>query len=347
MQLPGTSVEGWLVVDTVAGGLCFGGTRFTPTVTRGEVAQLARCMTWKLRAHGLPVGGCKAGLRIDPADPRLPEALDAFADAIAGELTTRAIIGKDMGATNAMIDAIYARVGVPQLHLVPGAPDRLRDLTGYRPHMTGLGVTFATTAVLGDDLGGCDVLIQGFGAVGAGSAVRLTERGARVVGVSDAQGALHHGGGLPVARLLEIVDGGVIDRDRIDFPCTLEERDALLERDGDVLVLGAGSNCVGAEPASRIRSRLVVEGANFGLTSDARPVLHGRGVLVLPDILANSSSAAMVARQLAAGGKLSEGELWGAIERSIRDGTAEAVARGRAEGRTPREAWLASLDEAA
>ncbi len=328
-------VRGWLVVDTLRDGLSFGGTRFSPTVTADEVAELARCMTWKLHAHGLPVGGAKAGLAVDPDDPDLPRKLRVFAEGLREPLTTCAVIGKDLGATNAMLDAIYAALGVPQLHLVQrrhaASPGRLRDLAGYRRAMTGQGLAWAARALLGaDSLQGARVAIQGAGVVGRGAALRLGELGARTVAISDVAGTMRASAGL--------------DPDAPHAP-TLP-RDAALAEPVDLLVLAAGSHVVDATLAWTIQAPVVVEGANFGLTPGARAALRERGVTVLPDVLANSAAAAMTARQLAAGGALGDAALWDGIEQAI-DGRVRACMRwcGR-HGGTLRDASLALAADA-
>lgn len=328
-------VQGWLVVDTLRDGLSFGGTRFSPTVDAAEVAELARCMTWKLHAHGLPVGGAKAGLRVAPDDPDLDRKLRVFADGLREPLMTCAVIGKDLGATNAMLDAIYAALGVPQLHLVQarraGCPPRLRDLPGYRRAMTGQGLAWATRALVGaDELRGARVAVQGAGVVGRGAKLRLGELGAVTVALSDVDGTTWGPDGLaPDAPLAHTAP-----------------RDALLAAEVDVLVLAAGSHVVDADLAAGIRAPLVVEGANFGLTPRARAVLAGRGVTVLPDILANSAAAAMTARQLAAAGGLDDDTLWAAIQTAIESRVEACAARVAARGGTLRAASLALSSDA-
>ena len=350
---PVEDVAGWLVIDTLADGLAFGGFRFTPTVTRSEVERLARCMTWKLAGHGLPVGGAKAGLRCDPTGEGLARKLRVFAEHTGEALRGRVMVGKDMGASDAILDALYHAVGVPQLGLVqrraPGAavPDRLRDLTGYRRHMTGLGVAWAAEAALGGAVQGARVAIQGFGLVGAGAAVRLRDLGAVVVAVSDAAGAVAHADGLDVAELLAATEGRkTVDRAALRGRFEARGRDSLFDIDADVLVLAAASHSVDAPLAAQIAAPLVVEGSNFGLTDEARTELHRRGRVVIPDLIASSSSAAMVARQMAARNTLGEAALWRDIRAAIAQETRESLAAALRSGADVRTAYLGRLADA-
>lgn len=345
---PDEGVLGWLVVDTLRDGLAFGGTRFAPDLTQAEVTSLARCMTWKLAAHGLPTGGAKAGLAVDPADPDLPRKLAVFADGLREPLTHCAVIGKDLGATNEMLDAIYRRLGLAQLHLVrsrtPACPPRLRDLPGYRTAMTGQGIAWATRALLGPAaLTGARVAIQGAGVVGIGAARRLEELGATTVAISDAAGGRLASGGVRWTDLADAAPQGRLGR----LPGATEAaREAVLHAPCDILVLAARSHSVDARLSAGIQARTVVEGANFGLTEDARVALHARGVTVLPDVLANSAAAAMTTRQLAGGGQLDDTSLWTAIEGAITRAVHSARGRVRAVGGTLRAASLHAAEAA-
>lgn len=320
------AVTGWLVIDTSVDGLSFGGFRMTPTVTRAETVELARCMTWKLAGHGLPVGGAKAALQVDPRSPETPARLALFAERCTEALTSRVIVGKDMGATDALIDGLYASLGVRQLHVVTqlrrGAkiPDRLRDLPGYRRHMTGLGVGWAARAAAGGDLAGARVAIQGWGVVGRGSARRLGDLGADVIAACD-------------------VDG-MVDVDEPGAPERHGEPGDVFSAHADILILAASSWSVDVAASERIRAGVVVEGANFGLTDEARASLHRRGVLVVPDVIASSSSAGMAGLQLASGGTLHTGDMWSSIEASIDADTRAAMDASSSDGGDLRAAHL-------
>jgi len=318
VECPKWGLLGWVSVASETRGLAFGGTRVSGDVTAEEVEALSWNMHRKLLPVGLPTGGAKAGLRVDPQDPLLLEKARAFGERARTLLTTSVVLGKDMGATNQVMEAIYAGAGVPQLFLAKArgdsCPDRMGDLAGYRPHMTGLGVAWAARAARRGEMEGARVLVQGWGVVGRGSAVRLEEMGARVVGHSD-------------------VDGARVGEQSL-------ERDALLGLEADVLILAAGTGSVGAALAETVSAHLVVEGANLALTADARKLLYERGVEVVPDCIASCSSASLVASQLATGNSGHPGEIWARIEAGIETSVREARALGVQEDIPLREAFL-------
>jgi glutamate dehydrogenase (NAD(P)+) len=351
---PDLDVTGYVCLSSLRGGVAFGGCRFDRSVTRDDVVELARCMSAKLAGHGLPCGGAKGGLRVDPRRADIRAVVQRFAERAAPLLTSSVVLGKDLGASNELLDHLYGCLGIPQMHLVQrlpgggGVPDRLRDLQGYVPHMTGLGVAWATRAAVGRDLDGLRILIQGAGAVGMGAAVRLSAMGARVVGICDIETAVIRPGGFEIPALARAVTGGRLDASDPALGCdeVIAPRDMLV-RDADVLVLAAASNSVDLACASQIRAGVVVEGANFGLVAGGHDVLTRRGALAIPDVIASSSSAAMVAHQIAARNAMPPDALWARIESSIDRSVRQATAIARRERTSVRDAYLTAIVPAA
>lgn len=328
-----TGFEAYLVVNPTDRELSFGGTRIDTCVTRAMVVDLADNMSLKLAGHGSPVGGAKAGLRASPDDPRLTQFLDLFAAECSELLSSTTILGKDMGAKQWMLDEIYASLNMAQLALAQrrcgGAtcPDRLGELVGYIENMTGKGVFWAIEQALAGDLQGARVLIQGFGVVGSGVATHLHRAGAVIVGASDHDKAVLDPRGIGLDALLAAKDeNGLIAPEKLPGSCSVIDRDELLLHDADVLVLAAGSYLVDGGAAARIRAPLVVEAANMALLPAARDTLHANAVRVVPDVVANSASAAMVGHQIAAGNALDPRALWADIEANIKHST-DAVER--------------------
>ena len=340
-----TGICGWLAVDSVANGMAFGGMRVSTSTSKEEVVELARSMTLKLSIHGSPVGGAKGGICIDPSDPRLEGVLHRYATAMSEPLSSVVTLGKDMGTTNATLDRLYRGLGVPQLHLIAGesVPDKLRDLTGYRSHMTGLGVAWATSTFMGASIAGATCVIQGFGAVGVGAAVRLNEFGANIIGLSDHRYGWSFSEAVSTSEIELMASTGRVRPERVDNQAKRIPRDDLFTLPSDVLILAAKSNSVSAEQAKHISAKVVIEGSNFGLTKGARKVLLRRGVVVVPDVIASSSSASMVARQLTSRNSRPNDELWAEIERSIREATRVYSARARVEGTSIRTALISDL----
>ena len=351
---PDLDFTGYVCLSSLRGGVAFGGCRVDRSVTRDDVLELARCMSAKLAGHGLPCGGAKGGLRVDPRRADIGAVIQRFAERAAPLLTSRVVLGKDLGASTELLDQLYAALGIAQMHLVQrlpggaGVPDRLRDLGGYVPHMTGLGVAWATRAAIGRDLGGLRVLIQGAGAVGMGTAVRLSAMGARIVGIGDVEAAAIKRDGFAIADLARAVTGGRLDTTDPGLGCdeVIAPRE-LLVRDADVLVLAAASNSVDLACASQIRAGVVVEGANFGLVAGGHDLLTRRGALAIPDVIASSASAAMVAHQIAARNAVPADALWARIEASIDRSVRQAMAIAQRTRTSVRDAYLAEIVPAA
>ncbi len=343
-------IRGFLVVDGSSRALSFGGMRVDPSVTRELVVELAENMSLKLAGHGSPVGGAKAGICASPADPRLKDFLGRFAQRCRDLLTRTTILGKDMGAKQWMLDEIYASLGIPQLEVARrtlqgrGCPQRIRDLCGYIKHMTGIGVFWSIEQALGGSVRGARVLIQGFGVVGSGVAWHLVRAGAHLVGVSDHEKAIL---GLESTDLEVLMAArtasGVLVAEHLPTSCKVVARDKLLEQPSDVLVLAASSNVVDSYLASRIQAPLVIEGANLALQPEARSALWDMGTRVVPDVVANSASAALVGHQLASGNSLDPEALWDEIESNIRRSTDAADDASRKLGVDPKRAfqWIA------
>jgi glutamate dehydrogenase (NAD(P)+) len=312
---------GWVVVDSVSNDLSFGGCRMKPDVTLPEVRELAQAMTWKLFCHGQPTGGAKAGIRIDPQQDDALALMEHFGREVSDVLSTRVVLGKDMGATDALMEHLYASAGVSQLApLGPMDLSWLREFRGYRRHMTGLGISMATSEALGAErLDGLRVGIQGAGVVGVGAAVRLSGLGASIVAMSDAHRCIRWDNGVSVAELEEKA-GSTRDLSAM-AGSAIGSREALFEQHADVIVLAASSYSVSSENVEAISAPLVVEGANMAFQVGGRALAFERGLMVVPDVIASSSSAGMVCSQLARKGAWEDGVLW---ER-LRTGISEAV----------------------
>ena len=307
-------------------GLAFGGTRFSPESSIGEVQELAQCMDVKLRPYRTGIGGAKAGFFCSPEHPGLPRLMAVAADAWRPILKSRVVLGKDMGATNARMEEFYRCVGFSQLAPVdrPGMPQWLRDFPGYRSHMTGQGVCWALSEAASDRLQGLTVAIQGAGAVGVGAGVRLIREGALVWAMSDETACFTFRHPLTEQELLRLVGDGRIHASSSIVKAQMP-RESLFSQGVDALVLAANSYSVGEKEASAIAAPWVVEGSNFGLTDSARELLDQRKKIVLPDVIASSASAAMVAIQLEASGEGDPEELWQRVEQCIRVQTREGL----------------------
>jgi glutamate dehydrogenase (NAD(P)+) len=289
---------GYRVQHNGARGPYKGGTRYHPTADLDEVRALASLMTWKTALVDIPFGGAKGGIQVDPTGMSMSE-LERMSRTYFGQIAhiigpTRDIPAPDVN-TNAQVMSWfmdeYGRRKGHTTQIVTGKPVALGGSEG-REAATGRGVVFVMDqAVTNLDLGSpaqLSVAIQGFGNVGSWAARIANERGYRVVAVSDVNGAIHHGAGLDIPKVIEHVHGsGTV----VDFPGVDRiSNEQLLELDVDVLIPAALGGVISHDNVDRISAdvKILVEAANHPVTPAADAVLADRGVLVIPDILANA-----------------------------------------------------------
>ncbi|MBS1884528.1 MAG: glutamate dehydrogenase [Actinobacteria bacterium] len=287
--------EGYRVQHNGARGPFKGGMRFHPSVDLEETRALAALMTWKTALVDIPFGGAKGGVSCDPG--RLSERqLEQLTRQLTARLVdfigpTRDIPAPDVN-TNARVMAWmmdeYSKFHGYTPAVVTGKP---LDLGGspVREAATAAGLVHVLEAALsaeGRRLRGCTAVVQGFGNVGSWTARLLHERGARVLAVADADGAIGRSTGLDVPALVSHLGaGGAI----ADFPGGERISREQPERTPcDVFVPAALGGLVTPEVAERLGCRLLVEGANGPVMPAADEVLRQRGIEVIPDILANA-----------------------------------------------------------
>ena len=289
-------LHGFRVQHNVSRGPGKGGLRYHPRVDIDEVRALAMWMTWKCAVVELPYGGAKGGVAIDPRSYSQAE-LERVTRRYTSEIMPmigpeRDIMAPDIGTDAQTMAWVMDTYSVNQGYTIPGVvtgkPLEVGGSLG-RATATSRGVVHMTRAAIGEaglDLPDVRVAVQGFGKVGSHAARFFAEAGAKVEAVSDEFGGVHRSGGLDTVRLLEHVwragsvtgfDGG----DPID-------NDDLLTLDVDVLVPAAVEGVLTHANASQVKARWVVEGANGPTTPRADAILADRGVVVVPDILANA-----------------------------------------------------------
>ena len=288
--------KGFRVQHNVSRGPGKGGLRFHPSVDADEVRALAMLMTWKCAVVDLPYGGAKGGVGIDPAgysERELERVTRRYTSEIMPMIgPERDIMAPDMGTSEKTMAWVMDTYSVSQGYTIPGVvtgkPLAVGGSLG-RATATSRGVVHVTISALaevGEELTGATVAIQGFGKVGAHAASIFAEEGARVVAVSDQFGGLHNAAGIDVPRLLDHVasTGSVVGFEGAD-PV---DNDTLLALEVDVLVPAAIDGVLDSRTAPSVRARFVVEGANGPTTADADRILAAKGVVVVPDILANA-----------------------------------------------------------
>ena len=287
---------GYRVHHSTVLGPTKGGIRYHPDVTLNEIRALAMLMTWKCAVVGLPYGGAKGGVVVNPkalSAAELERLTRRYATEISILMSPEGDIpAPDLGTTPQVMawimDTYSMHRGYSTPSVVTGKPTSIGGSLG-RVEATGRGVAIVTREAarwLGMELAGATVVIQGFGNVGSVAAQLLTRLGCRVVAVSDTRGGVYHPGGLDPDRLIEhkARTGTVVGYPGADVVTNQE----LLELPCDVLVPSALEGQITEDNAPRIRARVVVEGANGPTTPEADAILRERRVTVLPDIVANA-----------------------------------------------------------
>jgi glutamate dehydrogenase/leucine dehydrogenase len=328
---PGTGLQAIVVIDNIGCGPAIGGVRMAPDVCAEEVFRLARAMTFKNAAAGLPHGGGKAGIIADPGMP--PPQKEALIRACARliEHLTSYIPGPDMGTDEECMAWIKDEIG-----RVVGLPRILGGIPLDEIGATGLGVAVAAEVAadfISMPLDGARVAIQGFGAVGRHAARFLAERGCVLVAASDSRGAIHRREGLNVGDLIAHKAGG---RPLQEFtegaPLPREE---LLAVDCDIWIPAARPDVLTIESVEQLRARLVLQGANIPATGEAELWMHENGVLNIPDFIANAGGVICASVEYHGG---NEARALVTIDEKIRTNTAELLMRMDRDGLLPRVA---------
>jgi len=287
---------GYRVQHSTVLGPTKGGVRYDPEVSLGECAALATWMTWKCALLRLPYGGAKGGIRcnVRTFSPRELERLTRrFTSELVREIGPQTDIPAPDMATNEqtmawMMDTYSMLVGHAVPEVVTGKPISVGGSI-FRREATGAGVVMTAERAchrLGLALSEQRCVVQGFGNVGGVAASELHDKGATVVAVSDISGGVYLEAGLDIPELHAYVAlHGSLEGYDVCERITNEE---LLELPCDVLIVAAREDQITFENAGRVHARLIVEGANGPTTLEADAILGERGILIVPDILANA-----------------------------------------------------------
>lgn len=300
VELDDGSVEvfkGYRVQHSSVRGPCKGGIRFHPDTDLDEVKALAGWMSLKCAVAGIPYGGAKGGIQVDPTKlskselKRLTRRYTAMILPIIGP--QKDIPAPDVN-TNAevmawIMDAYSMLHGYTIPGVVTGKPIELGGSLG-RKEATARGVMFITKAVLeklGKSIKETKIVIQGFGNVGGIAAKLLYECGATIVGISDVSGGLYNSDGLDIQHIFEQAQCGRLLKD-IDAQGKRVNNYELLTSECDLLIPAALENQINENNANDIKAKIIVEAANGPTTIEADGILNNKGVIIVPDILANA-----------------------------------------------------------
>ncbi len=283
---PKSGVRGVLVIDNTARGPGKGGMRMVPDITTQEVFGLARAMTWKNALADIPFGGAKAGIKADPKSVNKEEVMRSFARLLAPVIPKYYIAGPDMNTTEREMAWFADELGTRMA--CTGKPSAVGGL----PHelgSTGFGVAHTTQVsmeYMKKPLSGATVAIEGYGNVGTFTHKFLTEMGAKVVAISDSKGTAYLPKGLDYDHALETkAKQGTITKYE---GAEVKSAASLFGLNVDILIPGARPNVITDANAGDVKAKLVVEAANIPMTPAIEAKLASRGIVVIPDFVANA-----------------------------------------------------------
>ncbi|WP_292321108.1 Glu/Leu/Phe/Val dehydrogenase [Caldisphaera sp.] len=295
---------GWRVQHNSALGPYKGGVRYHPETNLSEVMALAMWMTWKNSLADIPYGGAKGGIQVDPFQLS-PRELETLSRKYFAGISKFVGVDRDVPAPDVntnpqtmawFIDEYSSRYDAQIYGVVTGKPLELGGLQ-TRIFSTGLGVATvareAAKKVFGS-IEGRTVAIQGFGNVGFYTAKFLNEMGAKVVAISDVKGGIYSSKGFDADEIKAVLDKKksmfVVDYPNYEKKISNQE---LLELNVDILVPAAIENVITEENAPRVKAKLIVEGANGPTSPEAEEYLTKKGIVIVPDTLANSGGVIM------------------------------------------------------
>jgi glutamate dehydrogenase (NAD(P)+) len=301
---PKVGMEGFLVIDNTTIGIGKGGIRMTPTVTEEEVRRLARAMTWKNALAGIPFGGAKSGL-VMPREALEKTAksralkkkiIEAFARRLQPLLVTRYVAGPDVNSGEEEMRWFAeaakdwrAATGKPGDYARKGAKKGTWRGLPHELGSTGFGVAHATAVAakaLGINIKGASVAIEGFGNVGTFAFEHLAAMGAKIVAVADSRTAAYKEDGLDYGTAIKTKKKhGNLSA----YPGAKGmHHDDIFGLPVDILIPAAVTDVINDSNKNTIQAKLIVEGANIPMREEVEEYLFGKGIFIVPDIVANA-----------------------------------------------------------
>ena len=335
---PSLNLKAVVAVDNVACGPAIGGVRMAPDVSTEEAFRLARAMTLKNAAAGLAHGGGKSVIYGDPKMPlgEKERLIRAFASAIAD--LTEYIPGPDMGTDELAMGWIKDETGRSV-----GLPREIGGIPLDEIGATGFGLAAAIDVAsrqIGLELKGARVVVQGFGSVGRHAARFLAEKGAILVAACDSQGTIADSAGLDIAALAALkAEGRSLKEHSHGRSAGI---DAVIDVPCDIWIPAARPDVITAANVARLNTRLVAQGANIPCTTEAEQALAARGVLVLPDFIANAGGVICAAIEYHGG---TQAQAFATIDEKIRVNTQAVLDEARRTKSLPRTAAVSLAKE--
>ena len=330
---PSVGLKAILVIDNVAKGPAIGGMRIAEDVSVEECFRLARAMTYKNAAAGLPHGGGKIVIFGDPKMPKERKSL--LLRALANNLRNVEdyIFAPDMGTNEECMAWIRDEVA-----RVVALPREIGGIPLDEIGATGFGLSHAVDVALeyaGLDIKGAKFVIQGFGAVGKHAARFLVKNGATLVAVADSQGAIENQDGLDLNALLDLKQRNKSVSEYTEGKSI--GRDEVLGVDCDIWIPAARPDVIHEDNVHQLKAKIVVEGANIPATHTAEKMLYEKGVIVVPDFIANAGGVICAAMEYHGS---SEAAALQTIAEKVRRNTEQVLETSKREKVLPREAAM-------
>ncbi|WP_340820176.1 Glu/Leu/Phe/Val dehydrogenase [Methanolobus sp. WCC4] len=327
---PSVGLKAVLVVDNVAVGPSIGGVRMAPDVSTEECFRLARAMTLKNAVAGLPHGGGKAVIYGDPKMPQ--ENKERLIRALASSLrdVQEYIFGPDMGTDELCMACVHDEIG-----RAVGLPREIGGIPLDEIGATGWGVSHAAEVALeycDFCMEGARMVVQGFGSVGKHAARFLSEKGAILIGVADSRGTAYKPEGFDIDKLIHLKENGM---SVVDYPgAEVRDIEAVIDIECEIWIPAARPDIIDEDNVHRLKTKLVIEGANIPITHEAEKYLHEKRVLCIPDFIANAGGVICAAMEYQGA---CEAAAFQTIEAKLRCNTREILERVACTGMVPRD----------
>jgi glutamate dehydrogenase (NAD(P)+)/glutamate dehydrogenase (NADP+) len=325
---PKSKLRAIVVIDNISLGPAIGGCRMARDVSTQEVFRLARAMTLKNALAQLPHGGAKSAILADSGTAEKEALVRGFAQAI--KTLTDYIPGPDMGTDEEsmafVLDEIGRAVGLPKV--LGGIPLDSLGMTGYGLSVAGKVAADHIALPLED---AC-MVVQGFGNVGKAAAKYLGDLGVKLIATSDSKGGVHNPDGIDVPALVQAKESGTtVAQSGLGKPVTSED---LLKIESDIFIPAARPDVFTETNQDWLKTRLVLEGANIPITHEAAKRMHKRGIMIIPDVIANSGGVICAATEYQ---RLNEANAFDRVEATVSENTAELLKRVVKEAMVPHD----------
>ena len=350
--------KGWLVIDSMAHTICAGGLRVQKGLTCECVQRLAATMTLKMRIAGIRADGAKSGIDYDPANPGKQEALFRFIRAIKPYILQCYSMGPDMNTSMPELDAVCSRLNIPSIKTaiakaqnlnIAEFSQRIGLLAKPAGHATlgrlraGAGLAascLGTLDYLGIPAAEATVAIQGFGGLANGAAYFLHQAGVKIIGLADHEKSLisPDGTSLNIPSLLSYSVDGIIPDDASNG--RYGRREDIFTVPCDVFIPAAIEKAVGEHEAQTMQVRAITCGANLAVNAEAEQILHERGILLVPDLVAGCGGSLSMEGLFAPDNLPSVEEVLAHVDSKMRTIVKKLLARSQQDGLPPREVAL-------